>query len=225
MRAASSTTHLVVLAPAALHREAWRTLLSGQPDIRVSGTAAGPSEVAPFLRRGQPTTVLIDLPSPSPDLARELRGVAPDCGLLFFVASYDLAEVIPLLRAGATGCVSRDETLGDLARAVIAAGRAEIVLPPAIAGRALAALARGEQVDVAPAGMPGDGLAEPLSEREVEVLRSLARGLTNKDIAQTLILSVRTVEAHLRNIYGKLGVGSRTEATLWAVKHGYGPEE
>ena len=86
-----------------------------------------------------------------------------------------------------------------------------------IAGRALAAMARGETV--------GETLVEPLSDRETEVLRLLAQGLTNKDMAQTLILSVRTIEAHLRNIFGKLGVTSRTEAALWATKYGYGPED
>ena len=83
--------------------------------------------------------------------------------------------------------------------------------------KALVAIARGEGVD--------DAQTEALSEREAEILRLLAQGLTNKDIAQTLILSVRTVEAHLRNIFAKLGVRSRTEAALWAVKHGYGPQE
>jgi DNA-binding NarL/FixJ family response regulator len=107
--------------------------------------------------------------------------------------------------------------VAELARAIIAVGRGEIALPPSIAGRALAALARGESV--------GGSLIEPLSERESEVVQLLAQGLTNKDIAQTLFLSVRTVEAHLRNIFGKLGVRSRTEAALWATKHGYGPEE
>jgi DNA-binding NarL/FixJ family response regulator len=82
----------------------------------------------------------------------------------------------------------------------------------------LATLAGGESVKEG-------GLIESLSEREVEVLKFLAQGLTNKDIAQTLFLSVRTVEAHLRNIFGKLGVRSRTEAALWANKHGYGPKE
>ena len=77
-------------------------------------------------------------------------------------------------------------------------------------------LARGERLE-------GD-LVEPLSARETEVLGLLARGLTNKDIAQSLMLSVRTVEAHLRSIFGKLAVGSRTEAALWAVRHGYGED-
>src|SRR3972149_5050070 len=211
MRAASHVSHLVILAPAARRREAWRALLSGQPDIRIAGAIADPSEAAGMLQPGRPTTVLIDLPSPDPDVVRRLRSAASDCGLLFFVPSYELAEIIPLLQAGATGCVSRDDSVGDLARAVIAAGRGGIVLAPAVATRGPAAGA--------------GGLIEPLSEREAEVLRALAQGLTNKDIAQTLILSVRTVEAHLRGIYGKLDVHSRTEAALWAVKHGYSPQE
>ena len=107
--------------------------------------------------------------------------------------------------------------MAELDRAIIAVGRGEIALPPSIAARALAALARGETIK-------GD-LIEALSEREVEVLQLLAQGMTNKDIAQTLILSVRTVEAHLRSIFGKLGVRSRTEAALWATEHGYRPQE
>ena len=102
--------------------------------------------------------------------------------------------------------------MSALARAIIAAGRGEIVLPPSIATQALLALARGEPLE--------SDLIEPLTDREVEVLRLLGQGLTNKDIAQTLILSVRTVDAHLRSIFAKLGVRSRTEAALWMVKHG-----
>ena len=212
-------TRLVILAPANLHREAWRALLSGQPDISVVAAIADVSAAAsfPLFSQSQPTTLLIDFPAPLPDLARQLRATAPGWGLLFLVPSYDLADIVSLLQAGATGCISRDDSVGDLARAIIAAGRGELVLPSAIAAQALVAIARGEGVD--------DAQTEALSEREAEILRLLAQGLTNKDIAQTLILSVRTVEAHLRNIFAKLGVRSRTEAALWAVKHGYGPQE
>lgn len=210
------STQLIIVASPLLYREAWRALLSSQPHIRVIGTAADVPEVTTLLQPDQPTTILVDLPAPQPDLARELKTVAPEAGLLFLVHSYELTEILQLLQAKVSGCVSRDETVSNLARAIIAVGRGEIALPPHIAGRALAALARGE-----PFGSP---LVEPLSERETEVLRLLAQGLTNKDIAQTLVLSVRTVEAHLRNIFGKLGIHSRTEAALWAVKHGYGQE-
>ncbi len=219
MRDTPPVTRVIVFSSSTLRRESWRALLSGQPGIAIQGTAGDVSDLRTPLLASPPTTVFVDESPVLPGLVSHLRAAAPDRGLLFLVPSYDLQEIIPLLRAGATGCVSQADTVGDLARAIVAAGRGEIVLPPGVAARALAGLARGESV-----GGEGDALVEPLSERETEVLRHLARGLTNKDIAQTMLLSVRTVEAHLRNIFGKLGARSRTEAALWAVRHGYSSE-
>ena len=208
-------TLVVILAATALHREAWRALLSSQFDISVIGAVGDAPEVTPLLHPNRPTTVLVDLPTPEPELAEKLKATAPDLGILFLVQSFELSEILPLLQAGASGCLSRDAGVGDLVRGIIAGGRGEIVLPPDIAVRAFTALATG--------GAPAEGMPETLSEREAEVLRLLAQGFTNKDIAQMLILSVRTVETHLRSIYSKLGVRSRTEAVLWAVRHGYEP--
>ncbi len=213
----SASILLIIVSQAALHREAWRALLAHQPGISVGGAVDDVSQAAALVQPGQPTTLLIDLPDPQPDLARQIKTLVPHGSVLFLVPSYDPTEIVPLLQAGATGCVSRDDSVGDLCRAIIAAGRGEVVLPPAVASRVLAALARGDLGD--------HSLVESLTERETEVVRLLAQGLTNKDIAQTLILSVRTVEAYLRSIYGKLGVRSRTEAALWAVRHGYGASE
>lgn len=215
--ASHQPTQLIILAQASLYRAAWSALLTGQPNIEVAGAAVTVA-TADYLVSGRSTTLLIDFPSPLPPLIQQLQTSYPAAGLLALVDDYDLDQLLPLLRAGATGCISRDESVADLARAIIAVGRGEIWLPPAIAGRALAALARGK----APGG---DNLIEPLTGRETDVLRLLAQGLTNKDIAQTLILSVRTIEAHLRNIFGKLNVSSRTEAALWASRHGYGPDD
>jgi DNA-binding NarL/FixJ family response regulator len=75
------------------------------------------------------------------------------------------------------------------------------------------------------AGRPGESKSEPLTERELQVLRLAAQGLTNYDIAQRLYISVRTVESHLTNLYGKLGVGSRTEAVVYAMRRGWIPRE
>lgn len=206
-------TNLIILTPYGLHREAWRALLSEQPGIQVSGAIEDISRAAERLIPDQANTILIDLPDPRPENARTLRTFAPHCGLLFLVQSYELSLVLPLLQAGATGFISRDASVGDLARAVIAAGRGEIVLPPEIAIQSLMALAQSQPANPA--------RSEPLTERESEVLTLLAQGHTNKDIAQALFLSVRTVEAHLRSIFAKLAVNSRTEALLWAIQHGY----
>lgn len=206
-------THVIVFASATLERQAWRALLADQPFIDVLETSCHVHVVAPLIRPGENTVVLVDLPGLRIDIASELRAAAPEASLLVLVDDYDLETVLPLLRAGVQAVVSRDDDVVDLARALIAAARGEMALPPSIAKRTLVALATGETVT--------EGLQEELTERETEVLHLLAEGMTNKDIAQTLILSVRTVEAHLRSIYGKLDVGSRTEAALWAVKHGY----
>src|SRR3972149_2324099 len=152
-------THLVIFAHAALHREAWRALLSGPPGIRLAGAPGNFAAVTPFLPIGQPSAVLVAQTPPRPDLVRQLKAAASDGGLLLLVNTYDLGEDIPLLQAGATGGSCRDSPGGDLARGIIAAGRGEIVLPPAIAGRALAALARGESV-----GEPGAGSVADLVE-------------------------------------------------------------
>lgn len=214
MDALSTSTYLIIFSPHALQREAWRALLSSQPGIIISGNITDPSQIGNHIRPEGANTFLIDLPVPQPEIARQLRALAPQCGFLFLVQSYEFSIILPLLQAGATGFISRDASVGGLARAIIAAGRGEIVLPPDIAVQSLMALAQGLPATQAK--------FESLSERESDVLQLLAYGHTNKDIAQELILSVRTVEAHLRNIFAKLCVSSRTEVALWAIQHGYG---
>lgn len=206
-------TELIIFSQYALQREAWKALLMNQPGIRVIEEVDEVHRIPAAVAPG-PATILVDLPALQPDFVSELKRSIPQAGLLILVQSYEVAEVITLLRAGATGFISRDASLGDLGRAIIAAGRGEIVLPPEIAVQSLIALAQGQPVE--------QEMVAPLSERETEVLGLLAQGFTNKDIAQALILSVRTVEAHLRSIFAKLGVSSRTEAALWAVQHGHG---
>lgn len=210
------TTSLIIFAPAELQRAAWSSLLANQPGIRIDAVTGNLSDIRHFESAG-PTTILVDLAMIQATLVSELHASVPDCGLLFLVEAYDLQEIVDLLRSGATGFLSRDSSVGDLSRAIIAAGRGEIVLPPEFATKALVALAQGDK--------RSEDKGDNLTDREQEVLSLLARGLTNKDIAQTLFLSVRTVEAHLHNIYGKLGVATRTEAALWAVNQGNGPQD
>ncbi|MAT97752.1 MAG: hypothetical protein CL608_11455 [Anaerolineaceae bacterium] len=209
----SSATNVVILANATLPRLAWEALLGPQPGLAVWGTAAHQEDLLALTLDRRQTAVLLDLKDPLLSQVEQVAKAVPHIGLLCLVDDYDLNQIVLLLQAGAAGVLSRDATLPELTRALIAASRGEIVLPPQLAARALAALARGEvraQQDV-----------ETLTDREREVLALLAKGMTNKDIAQTLFLSVRTVEAHLRNVYGKLNIASRTEAVLWAVQHGF----
>lgn len=207
----ATPTSVIVIAAANLHRLAWSALLAQQPGLIVRGAAATPDELHTLV--DGPVIFLVDIaPMPS-EMVRLLNAAAPDAATLCLIDHHDVTQIVHLLQAGATGCLSRNATVPELARALIAVGRGEIVLPPELAIQALTVLTQGKQAVNQP--------NESLSERETEVLRLLAQGLTNKDIAQTLFLSVRTVEAHLRNIYGKLNITSRTEAVLWAVNHGH----
>ncbi|MCA9872878.1 MAG: response regulator transcription factor [Anaerolineales bacterium] len=212
---ASSAAHIIILADVALPRMAWEALLAQQPGLTVWGTVANLDDVHALPATGSQTAVLLDLMEPLVQQVAQLTKAVPNYGLLCLVNDYDLSQIVTLLQAGASGVLSRDETVPELVQALVAAGRGEIVLPPSLAARALAALVRGEMYLQRQVGA--------LTEREREVLDLLAQGLTNKDIAQSLFLSVRTIEAHLRHIYGKLDVTSRTEAVLWAVQHGFEP--
>lgn len=214
MQAPAPATKVIVLAEAALPRMAWEALLERQLVLAVWGTAANLDDVQALPKTGGQTAVLLDFRNLLPEIAPLTKAV-PDYGLLCLTDDYDLSQIVSLLQAGATGVLNRNATVPELSLALVAAGRGEIVLPPSMAARALAALARGE--------VHSQDSIETLTDREQDVLALLSKGQTNKDIAQSLFLSVRTIEAHLRNIYGKLNVTSRTEAVLWAVQHGYEP--
>ncbi len=204
-----STTVVIVIAAGALRRAAWEALLMQQPGLAVAGAVGAVREVARWLPSAGPVAILLDVGMEA-DLA-DLVSRANGAGVLALLDEPDAASVVPLLRAGVIGCLAADASASDLSRAIVAVGRGEIALPPGIAGRALAELAR-------PIAQEPRAI-DALTEREREVVELIAQGLTNKDVAQQLFLSVRTVEAHLRNSYAKLGVRSRTEAVLWAIRH------
>jgi len=212
MRSAPTVIKVAIWAEATLPRVAWEALLTPQPGLEVWGTAANLDDLLALSLVGGHTAVLLDLEEPLSPQVEQVAKAIPDVGQLYLVDEYELSQIVALLQAGATGVLSRNATLPELTRALIATSRGEIVLPPELAAQALVTLARG--------GLRARQNIETLTDRERDVLTLLAKGMTNKDIAQNLFLSVRTVEAHLRNIYGKLEVASRTEAVLWAVQHG-----
>ncbi|RME83466.1 MAG: DNA-binding response regulator, partial [Caldilineae bacterium] len=134
------TTRVFIFSDSVLHAAAWQALLHDQPQLTVVGRAHEPAGV-PLLSSG--SAILVDVRHPGPDLVAALRKSSPQAGLLFLLPAYDLSQILPLLRAGATGCIAHDAEVSDLARALIAVGRGELALPPAVAVQALAALARG----------------------------------------------------------------------------------
>lgn len=200
-----------------LHAQAWQALLAGEPFLHYQGYTDRLDRAASWISSSKPAAVLVDRIKPDPREIGRVVDELPGVGVLILVDSFDVSLILSLIRAGATGCISRGAGSARLVRAIIAVGRKELFLPPEIAQRVLIELSRDGGRDHEP--------YEQLTDREGEVLSNLAKGLTNKEIAQELMISVRTVEAHLRHIYGKLNVSSRTEAALWALENGYGPED
>ncbi len=208
-----SVTRVVVVAQASLRREAWKALLSMQPGIEVAGDAGSPEALAAGALSGG-GCVLVDAEIGAiADVVGRLSRLPREWHALALVDASQTSQIVELLRAGAFGVVNRGSSVAELVSGLVAAGRGEIVIPSTVAAEVLAQLL----------GEATAGVERPssLSSRETEVLQLLAQGLTNKLVAQQLLLSVRTVEAHLRAIYDKLGVASRTEAVLWAVRHGH----
>jgi len=176
-------TRVIIAAPDTLYRAAWAALLAPQPDIFVAGAIDDLFHPVSCIQADSPTAVLIAHSTLQPTLIHQLREICPQSGMLVLVPSYDLPSMLALLQAGATGCLAYGEPVGELVCALIAVGRGELVLPPALATRTLAALARGVPIQ--------KSLGEQFSARESDVRHLLARGLTNKDIVQILILNVR----------------------------------
>ena len=211
------TVRVSVICEAPLLLEAWAGLIAAQPRLSVHSRFAQFPATWTQSSRDQPPDLVFWASADryKEGFLAEHVDLAKRIGILCLFAHYDLPTIIRYLQAGFTGFITPQATVAELATALLATSRKEIVLPPALASQALAALARGIQTVPDP---------DELTERELEVLALLAQGLTNKAIAQSLFLSVRTIEAHLRSIYGKLAVTSRTEAALWAVRHGLGSD-
>ncbi len=200
----------------ALVREGTRRLLEGEPDIRVVAEAGDGASAVREAERTRPNVAIMDVAMPGMsgiEATRQIKALLPNVAVLALTAYDDDQYVLALLDAGAAGFMLKDARAQELVEAVRAVHRGEAVLRPGVAARALRrAVSRRSGTIASP---------PPLSDREMDVLREAARGLPNKDIARRLNLSVRTIHTHLGNIFTKLGVGSRTEAVLLALRRGW----
>lgn len=198
-----------------LVREGTRRLLEAEPDIQVIAEAGDGISAVEQAVASEPDVLIIDVAMPGMsgiEATRRIKQQLPKVAVLALTAYDDDQYVLALLNAGAAGFLLKDVRGQELVTAVRSVHRGEAVLQPAIAVRALRQAVSHRSPTVS---MP------PLSDREMEVLREAARGLPNKDIARRLNLSVRTIHTHLGNIFAKLGVGSRTEAVLLALRRGW----
>ena len=210
----SAATRVLVVDAQAVTRAGLRRLLEGSQDITVVGEATdGVQAVSETMELG-PHVVVMDALLPngqSLEALRQIKQLNPDTRVLL-LSSLDREDYLyETLRAGADGYVLKDIAANELAQAVRTVARGEILVQPQIAGRLISRFGKQAQ---------GNFTREALTAREQEVLRLLARGLRNKEIAARLIVSERTVNFHLANIYQKLNVSGRTEALSKALEQG-----
>lgn len=201
----------------AVLREGMRQLLSKEPDMDVVGTAADGMEAVRLAAELTPDVVLMDIVMPllnGIEATKKIKDVRPGTAVLPLTAYSDERYVVGLLQAGAAGYLLKSATGREIIEAIRAVHAGESVLHPAATTRLLS---RALRTNVR---TPSLRIESPLTEREVGILRLAAKGMSNKEIARELALSLPTVKAHLANIFNKLAVGSRTEAVLAALKKG-----
>jgi DNA-binding NarL/FixJ family response regulator len=200
----------------ALFREALATLLATHDDIEVVGEAGNGDEALRRAAELAPDVALMDLRMPVLDgvaAARRLRVEQPGVRVIALTTFDDDEDVFAALRAGAVGYLLKDVSSERLVEAVLAASRGESVLQPSVAAKVVARFAQLPDASPVPRPQP---LVVPLSDRELEVLRLLADGHRNREIADTLFLAEGTVKNHVTNVLAKLGARDRTQAALHA---------
>lgn len=214
-----SRIRILLVDDQTLFREGLRTLLSVQPDFEIVAEAADGEEALLQAARHHPQVVLMDLRMPVLDgvaATRRLHTTHPECRVIVLTTFEEDEAVFDALRAGALGYLLKDAPTESLYQAIRAAARGESFLQPSVAAKLVAEFARLSRVtSPRPAG-----LAEALSEREIEVLRLLASGASNKEIASQLYIAEGTVKNHITSILAKLEVSDRTQAALKARELG-----
>ena len=202
-----------------LMREGLRILLEMEPDLEIAGEATNGQEALDTYAAIEPDVVLMDVRMPGMDGVEatwRLRERWPSARVVILTTFDDDEYVFEGLRAGARGYLLKDVSGHDLAEAVRTVDAGGALIEPSVARRVVAEFARMAP----PVRQPDDGLAEPLSEREREILRLMAQGLTNREIADRLSLAQGTVKNYVTAILQKLGARDRTQAALRARELG-----
>ena len=196
-------------------RRGIRDLLETEPELEVVGEAADGREAVAGVEAVDPDVILIDLVMPGMDgieAIRQIKAARPESRILVLTSFATDDKVFPAIKAGALGYLIKDTAPEELVRAIYQVHEGQATLHPTIAHKLLAEISEPEPVPPTP---------DPLTSREVDVLQLIARGRSNQEIADTLVISVATVYTHVSNILSKLHLASRTQAALYALREGY----
>ena len=212
--AMAKSIRILIADDHAIVRKGIRALLATEADIEVVGEAADGKEAVEKAERLHPDVILMDLVMPGMDGIEATRRITtrqPETRILVLTSFAEDEKVFPALKAGALGYLLKDAGPEELVRAIRQVYCGESSLHPAIARKVLQELSRPPEQPPTP---------EPLTERELEVLRLIAKGKSNREIAEELVISEATVRTHVSNILGKLQLASRTQAALYALREG-----
>ena len=204
------TIDILIVDDHSVVRQGLKMFLGLDPELNVIGEASNGSEAIELAKKLKPDVVLMDLMMPVMDgvtATQEIRHKLPDVEVIALTSVLEDASVVGAVRAGAIGYLLKDTQADELCRAIKAAAAGQVQLSPQAAAR----LVREVRAPESP---------ETLTERETDVLRLVATGKANKEIAMALHVSETTVKTHVSNILMKLGVSSRTQAALHAVRIG-----
>ena len=210
-------------------REGLVLLLGTLPGIAVAGEAEDGEAAVEAAAAKNPQVVLMDLNMPRCDgveATRQIRGSHPQTQVVVLTTYSDDESIIGALQAGALGYLTKDATRAEIGRALRAAAAGQAVLDPDVQRRLLSAAARAPEMPAPPGapgtpGGPGSREADDLTPREAEVLRLIAAGQSNREIARTLFVSEATVKTHVNRIFAKTASRDRAQAIRYAYTHGY----
>ena len=211
------TIRVAVVEDQAIVRRGVRALLATEPDFEVVGEAGDGEAAVRLVQRLRPDVVVMDLVMPGVDGLEATRRIAEQqlgTRILVLTSFATDENVFPAIKAGALGYLLKDSEPEDLVRAIRQVHRGEVSLHPQIARMMLSELKR-------PAERSQARTVDPLSARELDVLRRVAQGLSNLEIAGTLVVGETTVRTHVSSILAKLQLASRTQAALYAIRDGY----